>query len=515
MSSALVPINKYLRKVVISNQIGEYPPYNLTKVQFQVLLSLIAHVDSKSAPIYGIDDLKEEIERLGIPKEQHMDYVEQVVYERNTYRVPASEILRLFSDGKTPRGSVIKRVVDALNSLNQYPIKSRHPDFTGSTYWFTDVLHNKKDDEISFTIGRNARQFLLGLNGNFLQMLAESTLKFDGRYSVPIFMYMKSKLFEGADEFHGEESVEEFRARFGLDEIKTYNRFYELERRILKKAEKDAKKSDDISFTFTGISGEGTRKITILKYHIYRIGNIHQQQSAAEKAARKTEREIKLEQVTTLPKARKLAYDFLVKKGVNRHFILDRIIEHDKLKQSEIVGYEDLFFELLWEKFTQSTKATKLAGAFVSWWKKGILHRDDHFWFVIDQLRKHKQQLSEAEHAYRKIANTMSAEEYKKYRDDIQAQRTQPAKMPALSENKKSIGEGMQRIGKVLPKKSAKLFDINTFKTNYFSEYSRIQREVKSAFTDLKDSLAVGKYQTMVANRIEVECRRWFTENVK
>ncbi|MFK7933126.1 MAG: replication initiation protein [Saprospiraceae bacterium] len=512
--SELTIASELQRKVSISNQLGDYPPYNLSKIQYQALLVLVAYIDSKAKPVYGIDDLKEEIERQQIPRELHMDYVERVVLERNTYRIPASEVLRYFTDGKTPRGGVIKRVLGAIDSLDNYKIKSRHPnfaneDFEGAFSWFDRIGYDKKKDEILFTIGLSARQFLMGLDGNFLQLLAESTLKFDGKYSVPIFMYMKRKLFHGEKEYHGQEPVADFLARFGLDEIKTYHRFYELERRILKVAEKDSTKSGDISFKFEGIAKSGSRKITILKYHIYRIGNIHKPLTIAAKAAKKAEREVKLQQVLALSKAQKMAYDFLVEKGINRHFILDNIINHAKIDNPKIHGYEDLFFELLWNKFSKASKAKKLAGAFVSWWKQGILHRDGHFFPVLEQLYERQKKLSEGERTYRKIAHGMTAEEYQQYRDQLQTERQQ-SESSSTTNQPEVITKATKSLADILPRKQKSPFSIGRFRMDYPAIYAQIKTEIEDSFVDLKDALEQSKFDKMVGNRVENECEKYY-----
>lgn len=505
-------------KVVLSNQIGDYPPYNLTKIQYQALLTLVAYIDSKSKPVYGIDDLKDEIKRLQIPKELHMQYVEQVVKERNTYRVPASEVLRYFTAGDTPRGGVIKRVLDAILSLNNYKIKSRHPDFDNADFegafsWFDTVGYDKKKDEIVFIIGLTARKFLLGLGGGFLQMLAESTMRFDGKYSVPIFMYMKRKIFNGHQEFHGQESVEEFRKRFGLDGIKTYDRFYELERRILKVAEEDSRKSGDISFTFKGIPERGSRKVTILKYHIYRIGNIHKPLNAQEEIIQRDIQEQKLQQVLELSKARKIAYDFLVKKGVNRHFILDHILPHEKLTHTQIKGYEDLFFELMWTRFSKATKARKLAGAFVSWWKKGIILRDNHFWAVMEQLYQHQKKMQEGERMYRKVAHEMTLEEYERYREQVKQERKDSNTESTPSDDKIDRQPITVPMIELLPKRAKTPFSLALFKLDYPQDYLRICQEVELAFSELKPSLELVKYNQMVANRVAAECERFYNRS--
>ena len=183
------------RIVAISNQVAEYPPLELTKLQYQALLILVSCIDSTEKPIQGIEDLQEDIKTMQLTtKAEQMRYMEQLVTRQNTYRIPYKEYVRYFSSGKTPRGGVIKRAMDAAVSLNNRPIRFNNPDYEGSFTWFQAVMHDKNTDELVFVITSFAKPFLLGLQKNFLQMLAESTMEFDGKYSVPIFLYMKSSI---------------------------------------------------------------------------------------------------------------------------------------------------------------------------------------------------------------------------------------------------------------------------------------------------------------------------------
>lgn len=509
-------IQEYNRTVALSNEIAKYPPYNLTKMQYQALLTLVSYINSTDKPLLGIDDLKEDIERLKITdKGQQMAYVESVIKDRNTYRVPAWEVLRYFTKGKTPRGGVIKRVLDAVLSLNKYHVKSKHPDFDnehfeGGFSWFDTVGYDKKEEEFIFIIGLSARRFLMGLEKNFLQLLAESTMKFDGKYSVPIFMYMKQKIYEGNSEFHGQESVDDFRKRFGLDTIKTYNRFYELERRILNVATADSRKSGDITFVFKGVPEKGSKKITLLKYHIYRIGNIHKYKNEAQLAEKQKIQEIKKSQQEALSKANLLAYKFLADKGVNRHYILDHILPHSKLQHPEIKGYEDLFFEILWTYLEQRSKAKKLAGALVSWWKKGILLRDDHFWNIVNQLRVRQKNILDHEHTYRKIAHGMTYQEYENYREQIKRERASEKIEEAEKPTTKNTSNAPQIVLDLLPPKKKPTFSFPRFQRDFPADYIRIKQETELAFHILKDQLEPVKYEQMLNNRIEAECQQFY-----
>lgn len=362
------------RIVALSNQVVEYPPCKLNKMQFQALLVLISYIDSTQKPVYGIDDVKDEIVTKGITdKMEQMRYIEELITEQNTFRIPFREYAKYFTEGNVPRGGIINRALDAALSLNNRTIEFNNPKFQGGFVWFQAVYRDKETDDLTFVITSFIKPFLMGLRRDFLQMLAESTMDFDGKHSIPIFLYMKSRLYDGQKEFHAKEPLDNFRKRFGLDKISTYDDFGQLRRRVLDKATEDSLKSGDIKFFFEGKSSKGSKKITDLYYSIYRTGVIKKIVIGNRPERRSI---IHKEQLSKLTRSQLMTYNYLTEKGVNKTFIVEKILQHPKLQYEPIEGFEDIFIKILWEYFERKTKATRKAGAFVSWWKRGRLTED-------------------------------------------------------------------------------------------------------------------------------------------
>lgn len=489
-----LPTKDIKRIVSVSNQVAEYPPLDLTKLQYQALLILISCIDSTEKPVYGIEDIVEEIKSKNITDQyEQMQYLEDVINRQNTYRIPYKEYLRYFTGGDTPQGSVIQRAVEAVLSLNNKPFKFNNPDYEGSYVWLQAVALDKKTNDIVFVITSYAKPFLIGLRRDFLQMLAESTINFDGKYSVPIFLYMKSKLFEGRNEYHGSEPLEIFKRRFGLENIKTYDKFYDFQRRILEVAEKDSEKSGDIKFVFTGKSESGSKKVTDLQYSIYRIGSIKNAINAVLPAHKKGEtfsvdNELKKsrnneitkntphkEKLLGLSESERKAYLFLAEMGVNKAFILDKILVHPNFNYELLRGYEDVYIKMLWDWFVKKTKSAEKAPAFVSWWKNGRLTREDIHWQLVEVLR---QRIKKEENQQTTIfGNTIES-------------------------SKKSSA----------PKIGDKLhpFDIENFKKEYPSVYQEIADERHLAFADFKE---LPNFSQMLSNSIESHCEQWWRKN--
>ena len=492
------------RLVALSNEVAEYPPVDLSKLQYQALLVLVSCIDSTQKPVYGIDDIRDEIVELGITsKPKQMAYLEQKVVEQNTYRIPYREYVRYFTGGETPRGGVIKRAMDAVLSLKDRPIKINNPNFEGSFAWFQAVIHEKKTGDLIFVITSFAKPFLMGLKRNFLQMLAKSTMEFDGKYSVPIFLYMKSKLYDGRNEFHGFEPLDTFRRRFGLDGIKTYNRFYDFQRRVLDVATEDSKKSGDIKFFFTGFSKSGTKKISAIRYSIFRIGDIKKQlgNSAGKTSGHAAK-------VAELTQAQYYAYQFLAEKGINRAFIVDNILPAPKLKYELVLGNEDLYAKVVWQYFSKASKAKSKAGAFVSWWKNGRLTKDSVHAVITERLWDQTKNLPENIKGLRKVAKTMTHSEYaayiEKHKNDAEEENKKGMDVPEPSSFEQSISKLVRPTRSIRLKKT---FDMEQFKIDYPTEYQRICQERIKAFQAFID---IPNYKIQLENSIQGYCEQWF-----
>ncbi len=484
------------RIVTLSNDLAKNPPTQLKKVEYQALLILVSCIDSMEKPVFSLDDIKQEIDDLGItdPNEQ-MRYLELFITKQNTFRIPFKEYAKYFSDGRTARGGVAKRALDAALSLNNRDLTFNNTDSEGSLKWFQAVYRDKKTDELVFVITSLIKPFLMGLQKDFLQMLAASTMDFDGKHSIPIFLYMKSKLYAGNDEIRGKESVLEFRRRFGLDKIKTYDRFYELERRVLKVASEDSKKSGDIAFTFEGrATRTGTKKITEIHYHIFRIGGAL---AAAKRSLFGGNHKEKLGQLT---RSQKLAYDYLAEKDVNKAFIVDKMFPHPKLQYEPLVGYEDIYFDLVWKFFLKKTKSKNLAGAFVTWWKRGRLTEDSLHAKMIEAVQHKKKTLPPGVLENRESAKNMTVEEFREF---IRGQKLgQPKGKRPL--NIQSPDHQMSRVGKPP-------FRLEAFKKKYPSIYAQIEEERTQAFMkDYKDFLNNGRVRKMLTDSIASHCEQYY-----
>lgn len=487
------------RIVTLSNDLAKNPPTQLKKVEYQALLILVSCIDSMEKPVFSLDDIKQEIDDLGItdPSEQ-MRYLELFITKQNTFRIPFREYAKYFSDGKTARGGVAKRALDAALSLNNRDLSFNNAETEGSLKWFQAVYRDKKTDELVFVITSLIKPFLMGLQKDFLQMLAASTMDFDGKHSIPIFLYMKSKLYAGNDEMRGKENVMEFRKRFGLDKIRTYDRFYEFERRVLKVSSEDSKKSGDIAFNFEGrATKSGTKKITEIHYHIFRIGG----GVAAAKRSLFGGGNHK-EKLGKLTRSQKLAYDYLDEKEVNKAFIVDKIFTSPKLQYEPLVGYEDIYFDLLWKFFLKKTKSKNKAGAFVTWWKRGRLTEDSLHAKMIEAIQHKKKTLPKGVFENRESAKSMTVQEF---RDFIRGNK---------AKTKPKTGLGITPPDQQIARVGKKVFSMERFKKDYLVIYKEIEKERTETFMkDYKKHQNNPKLKSMLLDSIAAHCEKWYLKH--
>jgi hypothetical protein len=490
-------------------------------MQYQALLILVSCIDSTQKPVYGIDDIVEEIRQRGITDSQdQMLFLEEVILRQNTYRIPYKEYLRYFTGGDAPQGSVIQRAMDAVLSLNNKSFKFNNPDFEGSFVWFQAVALDKKTNDLVFVITSFAKPFLLGLRRDFLQLLAESTIEFDGKYSVPIFMYLKSKLFDGRQEYHSSEPLEVFKRRFGLDNIKTYDRFFDFQRRILDVAEADSLKSGDIKFVFTGVPEPGSKKISELQYSIYRIGSIKPIRGKKALPAAQVEPETAIymptepdsstqphrQKVAALNDTQRRAYEFLAAQGINRGFIVDKILVHPNFKLEILKGGELEYVETIWQYFLKKTKSLEKAGAFVLWWKNGRLTRTEVHWQAVEVITR-KRKAAEKRATTSGIFGQNAAQ-----KQPSQSQQGTPPTLnfPQTSKlsdiNASNAAFNIHRMGQ------KGTFDYAAFQRDHPSVFHQIIAERTAAFETFKQ---LPNYQQLLEGSIIAHSESWWKASIK
>ena len=514
--------------LALSNDIAAYPPTNLSMHEWQALIVLSSVINSKERPILGIDDIQEIAKQRGLEtKEEQNQLLNDLVTAQNRYEMTHEEFFSHY-DGDAPLTRKTKHdLLKAMEGLSTKSIVTANDDDLFASFsWFDGIINDKKNKLIKYFLGQVSKRLLMGLDKNFLQMMARISVNEAKKYDIPIFLHLKSRLHHKQKSFSFREPLDVWKRRFGHDQIPSYKAWKDYERRILTPAEKYSLKSGDIGYSFKGISMKG-RKVTHISCTIWRIGNIH---LGRLKTGKKDEELLndrrkgweEVQQSMTLEQCK--GYDFLKSKEINHAFLLEECLVHKCLKHEVIRGYEDIFLRLLWQRFSLATKATKKAGAFVTWWRRGKLTEADHYWATLDKLSKKKAKIEQKERDERKRSATMPKADY--LAEQAEEQANPPISVEKKGTDKKKK-EGFTAIKVSMPKttmKNAAAFDYDVFKVEYKEAYQKIENSIfeqmvalygttKTTGADI-DPTKMREVEKKVQEILPQRCEIWYKENI-
>lgn len=527
MNSKMPKENKIL---ALSNDIAEYPPTNLSTHEWQALIVLSSVVNSRERPILGIDDVQEIARERGLTtKAEQNQLLNELIGRQNRYEMTYDEFFGYY-DGEMPLNRKTKRdILKAMESLSGKNIVTANTETLYASFnWFGGIIINKKDKVIKYSLGQVSKALLMGLKKKFLQMMVRLSVNEAKKYDIPIFIHMKSKLHNKRNSFSWTEPLPKFQKRFGHDKIRSYSNWKDYYRRVLSPAEAYSLKSGDAAFKFEGKVTKG-RKVTHILCKVWRIGNIHALDNRIGEGKplfiqdRKS-RWATIEQDMTVQQHR--GYEFLKSQEINYGFLLDECMLHDCLKHELIIGYEDLFLKLLWKRFSTYTKAKKKGGAFVTWWRRGLLTKGDHYWATVEALSNKKKAITQLEMDARKEAATMNKSAYNEWRKATKNEPiTETSTKKRFTGEKKKTNIALQSIGDFLPsteKIKTPSFDYTAFKTTYPEEHQTIENDIFKRLevlyhTKKEGSSDINKVKEMKKKVLEMlpdYCENWYREHI-
>lgn len=500
--------------LTVSNTFANTPPTGLKKYDWQALVILSTVIDEKAKPIFGIDDIKEMMEKEGIEsKRDQQQFLDDFMLEQDTYFLSFDEFFSYYGNEDALNRTVKKDILSAVEGLHNRKLytSSTEDIFRGIT-WFDTVEVNYKEKHIMFILGRISKRLLMGLDRDFLQMMAESVTEFSGKHSTPVFLYMKSKLHKGTDAYSWTENLSDFQERFGHDKVSSYAKdFNSYYKRVLSIAEKDSLKSKDIAFKIQGKAKRG-RKITHVACKVWRIGNIYIPKSGKGKqeelfADERRAKWKKFEDEMTVKQQE--AFSFLKSVEINYGFLLDEVFTHKCLTHEVIIGYEEVFLRMLWNRFLSYTKANKKAGAFVSWWRRGRLTEGDHYWATIESVINYKKNISDKESDERQAMSGMSHVKW------------------GITKKKMTTTKGKKNANSTPTIKQVKHL-LTTSESKAVFVYDRFIKDYPKEFKGIKADLSVRllevygeggaqspAFQKQLERMLPNHCEQWFNKNLQ
>jgi Initiator Replication protein len=261
---------------------------------------------------------------------------------------------------------------------------------------FSKAIHQKGDGRIRIRIDEELVKLALKLKENqFFSFQKDNILRLKGLNSIKLYIFLKKWANKGTVEFE----LEFFKRQTGCDK-KAYDRFYNLEQRILKPAQLEINDKNDISFEYEAIR-ENPRnaksqvikiKFIITKVEQSRVGEAMQIQEVTPLRSGQRTLEFDKEyipsttEINSLSRARKMAFDLLVQYGIFEGIAFKQLLPG--IKGSTFDGFEDYFVKHAIAYFEKNAiqKTTKKmrASTFVKWWLHNrVFDTDSSVWSQI------------------------------------------------------------------------------------------------------------------------------------
>lgn len=320
------------------------------------------------------------------------------------YSMSYSEIERIINfDGKR-RIANRSEVFRLMDKLNEVPIVYEHGSIVGKSVWFQYMEHNKETDEFTFSLSEKLRGYLLQLREHFTKYNLKNIIYLTSN-AIRLYEVLKRHQFKGECLL----KVEEIKFYLGLEH--QYDKYYDFKRYVIQSAQSEIKKYTDISFDFEPASKIGKRVVS-LRFKIK--DNIPEEtlpEHLIEQISDKWNPGSDL--IESLPRAKFIAYQMLIQKGVGGKFVLQDLLPHRKVNYEPLLGYEDVYIKQLWKHFLLKTKSSNKPATFVSWWRKGYLTEDQVHTKLLEEVLSLKKTMTEEERDNRDRAKDIPAGEYK------------------------------------------------------------------------------------------------------
>jgi plasmid replication initiation protein len=448
--------------------------------------------------------------------------------EFSNFKVHYKDIVKILNfDGKR-RVANTGDVFKIMRNLNKSPIQFEDEEIREESVWITSLRENKKEGTFSFTFPEALKPFLIELKEKFT------------KYNIKNIVNLNShalRMYEILKRYEYEESVvldvdKQLKKWLGIEN--KYSEYFEFKRCILIKSQKQLKKYTDISFTFETAKKDG-RKITALKFTITKnepssqpksLEKLQQITIEGQHKPRKKDNLSKgnrvgddttkhKDKLSVLSRSQKITYDFLEGKGINRAFIIDKILTHPKLNYEPLVGFEDMYIRVVWAFFKKKTNSSNLAPTFVTWWKNDRLTEPGLHARHLENVMELKNRLSSDDKGLRYASKNMTFTEFEEYKENIN--KSSSIQSTDLIKDLASKVR-MPKNEETFTSSKKKAFDFGQFKKDYpqiyQQEYNVILSEFKENCQKAGFPFDKNKFEKSIVGSTIEKCKQWL-ENQK
>ena len=461
-----------------------------------------------------------------------------------TYKLHYTDIQKIVNFDGRKRIAKKEEVFAMVRNLNSNPIYYENEEVEGLSTWVTNVERKKETDMFTFTFSEKLKPYLLQLKKQFTKYNIQNIVYLSG-HGIRLYEVLKRHQFKGKCVL----TLEKVKFYLGIEG--QYKEYYELKRRVLLPAQKDFAKYTDLQFSFQPAQKKG-KKVISLEFVIsenepkFKPNEIHVFKQSADGDAWVFE----ITRQETLPLAKKKskkttahqeklqalshwqlkAYRFLSEdKGVNKAFVVEKVLSHANMKYEPLIGFEDMYVKFLWNFLNRKSNAQKKAGAFVSWWKLEKLTEANLHAQLLEMVNKRKKAINGSELDERYLTARMMVKEYEEWKQSqndssnsnneelVDIEVTNQNKVEYVSETKFSSVESIMQnfsFGEKIPK-SNKEFDFEEFQQESPQAYQEaIQRakELIERMLELKPNLSNKEIESKKSEYTEHICRKCFKE---
>ncbi|MFK7980394.1 MAG: replication initiation protein [Saprospiraceae bacterium] len=353
----------------MDNRFVFHARYNLTAKEAKIILFLISKID----PLH------------------QQNLIEQTISVKELEQFLKGDAKRwggLYSELRLIRDSLVRK---GIYIPTQIRIEGK--DFDGYINWFQEIM--PVYDEIGnvalkFLFAKSLQPYLLNLK-KYVAVNLNEVIALKSTFSIRIFQILRAY----RDKFSKHQNRSQI--TYELEDLKKllsienkYHDWRNFKKKVLEVVESEINQKTGIALQYRVLK-EG-RKVKSIQFEFW------EKRSVTCSTSQNTPSKITSKKLTVeeLSFAELKAFQLLIRYGVKIQLALDMVA---KVQSSEIIGFQDWYFEeviQIFETKTNQTTAAAKTGTLVNWFlKKQIFEQGDHFAVIMERLQDRKKQLQE------------------------------------------------------------------------------------------------------------------------
>lgn len=134
--------------------------------------------------------------------------------------------------------------------------------------WFSTIRINQETGKGEFQFHTDLYPYVFDLSKNFTQYQIGMALELKGKYTVILFELFKSYIGSNRNNCFILLTVDELKDKLGILDLKTYQRFNDIDRKILSPGLKEIEEKTDIFIQFVPVKIGPKGKVLVIRFDI-------------------------------------------------------------------------------------------------------------------------------------------------------------------------------------------------------------------------------------------------------